>query len=146
MKSNPAFELGFFMRCPSLTPRVVMVELLVLSNPILLRKVAVSMSRLEKILAMLESEPGDTFLRYTLAMEYRKLGDAPKSLELLRSLAYEQPTPYVPAFFMAAQQLADQEKTDEARTYLRDGIEEARKQNDLHAASEMAEFLSELGK
>lgn len=104
------------------------------------------MSRLEKILAMLESEPGDTFLRYTLAMEYRKLGDQEKSVELLRALAYEQNPPYVPSFLMAAQQLADLDRLEEARAFLRDGIDEARKQNELHAASELAELLAELGK
>lgn len=104
------------------------------------------MSRLEKILAMLDSEPGDTFLRYTLAMEYRKLGDSQKSIELLKALAYQQTPPYVPSFLMAAQQLADSELVEEARSLLRDGIEEARKQNELHAAGEMAELLAELGK
>jgi hypothetical protein len=46
---------------------------------------------------------------------------------------------------MAAQQLADLGRIDEARTYLRDGIEEARRQGDNHAAAEMSEMLSSLG-
>ncbi|MBU6173935.1 MAG: hypothetical protein KGQ60_09035 [Planctomycetes bacterium] len=104
------------------------------------------MSRLEKIQAMLASDPHDTFLRYTLAMEYRKLGDQERSVELLRQLAYENSPSYVPAFFMAAQQLVEQELLEEARSLLRDGIEEARQQNDLHAAAEMSELLSEIGK
>ncbi len=104
------------------------------------------MSRLDKILTMLESEPNDTFLRYTLAMEYRKLGDFPKSLALLTKLAYEEKPPYVPSYLMAAPQLADEEQVEEARRFLRDGIEEARRQNELHAAGEMSELLAELGK
>jgi hypothetical protein len=104
------------------------------------------MSRLEKILAMLETEPNDTFLRYTLAMEYRKMGDSPKSIEMLRDLAYAASSRYVPAFFMAAQQLVDSEDLESARTFLRDGIDEARAQKDLHAAAEMGELLAEIGK
>jgi hypothetical protein len=54
-------------------------------------------------------------------------------------------TPYVPAFFMAAQQLVDLDRIDEARSYLRDGIDEARRQGDGHAAAEMSGLLSSLG-
>ena len=53
--------------------------------------------------------------------------------------------PYIPAFFMAAQHLVRRDRTEEARAILRDGIEQARQQADAHAASEMSEFLAELG-
>ena len=56
----------------------------------------------------------------------------------------EQPA-CVQAFFMAGQQLVDLDRVDEARTALRDGIEEARKQDDSHAAAEMSDFLTSLG-
>ncbi|MFN7877296.1 MAG: hypothetical protein ACK5PB_18395 [Pirellula sp.] len=104
------------------------------------------MTRLQKILAMLETEPNDTFLRYTLAMEYRKTGETEQSIELLKELAYNATPRYVPAFFMAAQQLVELDQLDEARRFLRDGIEEARTQNDHHAAAEMSELLAEIGK
>jgi hypothetical protein len=47
---------------------------------------------------------------------------------------------------MAAQQLAELDQIEQARALLRDGIEEARTQNNLHAAAEMSELLSDLGK
>ena len=93
---------------------------------------------------MLADEPGDTFLRYSLAMELDKEGANDSSLEKLAELARDQP-PYVPAFFMAGQQLVRLDRVGEARTILRDGIEAARQQNDTHAAGEMSEFLSSLG-
>lgn len=102
------------------------------------------MSRREKIEAMLADDPTDTFLRYSLAMEYRSEGDHETSLVKLREL-FTDDTPYVPAFFMAAQQLVDLGRIDEARSILRDGIEEARTQNDSHAAAEMSELLSSIG-
>lgn len=93
---------------------------------------------------MLADEPGDVFLRYSLAMELRSEGDHTASIAKLAELAAEQP-PYVPAFLMAAQQLVDLEQIEQARTVLRDGIEVAREQGDSHAAAEMSELLSSLG-
>ena len=100
-------------------------------------------TRREKIEAMLADEPGDVFLRYSLALELDKEGQHDASLEKLGELSREQP-PYVPAFFMAAQQLVRLQRVSEARTLLRDGIEAARQQNDSHAAGEMSEFLTSL--
>ena len=101
-------------------------------------------SRIDKIREMLSEEPEDTFLRYTLALELAKQGDNEESLQGLAKLTEETP-PYVPAFFMAAQQLVDLDRVNEARTYLRDGIEVARAQQDSHAAAEMSDYLAMLG-
>jgi thioredoxin-like negative regulator of GroEL len=103
-------------------------------------------NRLEKIQSMLECDPNDPFLRYTLAMEYRKLEQNEKSLELLTELAFREQPRYVAAFFMAAQQLVELDRVEDARSYLREGIEEARNQNNHHAAAEMGELLAEIGK
>jgi tetratricopeptide (TPR) repeat protein len=101
-------------------------------------------TRREKIEAMLVDDPSDTFLRYSLAMELEKEGDNDASLERFAELARDTP-PYVPAFFMAGQQLTKLGRIEEARTVLRDGIEEARIQGNAHAAGEMSEFLASLG-
>jgi thioredoxin-like negative regulator of GroEL len=102
------------------------------------------MSRREKIEAMLAEDPGDTFLRYSLAMELDKEGDHDASLAKFAELTRAAP-PYVPAFFMAGQQLARLGRSEEASAILRNGIEAARAQNDVHAAGEMQEFLASLG-
>ena len=107
-------------------------------------------SRREKIEAMLQAEPGDTFLRYSLALELAKEDREAEALELLGGLCKDEP-PYVPAFFRTAQILSgdgvseDAERVGLAREFLRKGIEVARTQGDLHAAGEMSELLSELG-
>ena len=101
------------------------------------------MNRREKIEAMLADDPGDTFLRYSLAMELDKEGTHDVSLSRFAELTRDNP-PYVPAFFMAGQQLVRLGRVDEARAVLRDGIAAARIQNDLHAAGEMNEFLASL--
>jgi hypothetical protein len=102
-------------------------------------------TRREKIEAMLVAEPNDQFLRYALSQELDKAGENERSLALLRELAYDRAAPYVPAYFMAGQQLARLERIDDARAILRDGIEEARRQENGHAAAEMGELLVQLG-
>ena len=100
-------------------------------------------SRREQIETMLADDPQDRFLRYSLAMELQKEGQHDRSIELLRALMAEDP-PYVVAFFMAAKQLAGLGRIAPARSALRDGIEQARRQGDAHAASEMSEYLTTL--
>lgn len=100
--------------------------------------------RREKIEAMLVDEPNDVFLRYSLAMEQCNDGESEAALGLLKTLTEESP-PYVPAFFRSAQILEELDRIAESRTFLRDGIEVAREQGDLHAAAEMGEMLSDLG-
>lgn len=101
-------------------------------------------SRRQKIEEMLQAEPDDVFLRYSLAMEMAKEGQLSESLAGLRGLCELVP-PYVPAFFRSAQLLADNDEIDGAREFLRVGIETAREQGDMHAAAEMSEMLADLG-
>ena len=101
-------------------------------------------TRKEKLLEMLADAPEDLFLRYGLALEYHKEASHEESLQLLAELKAHDP-PYVPAFFMAAQQLAQLGRISEAQTAAREGIGVAESQQDLHAAGEMREFLASLG-
>lgn len=94
---------------------------------------------------MLADEPGDTFLRYSLALELEKEGNHPASIAQFEELTRAAP-PYVPAFFMLGQQLVKLSRIDEARDVLRAGIDVAREQANSHAAGEMAEFLASLGR
>ncbi|MGD9722420.1 MAG: hypothetical protein AB7O59_13025 [Pirellulales bacterium] len=104
-----------------------------------------SPSRREKIETLLADDPAVEFLRYSLAMELDKEGRHDRSLAEFARLM-ESRSPYVPAFFMAAQQLARLSRIDEARAALRDGIEVARAAGNAHAAGEMSEFLASLGR
>ena len=90
------------------------------------------MNRRERIESMLAEAPDDTFLRYSLAMELRSEGQHEESLARLHELMGDDP-PCVAAFFMAAQQLAELDRVEEARQHLRTGIDQARAQGDAHA-------------
>ncbi|MCC9604641.1 tetratricopeptide repeat protein [Blastopirellula sp. JC732] len=102
------------------------------------------MSRREQIEALLADDPNDAFLLYGLAMEYRKEGAYDEALTRFDQLIQQSP-PYVAAFFMAGQMLAEAGRVNDARTWLRNGIEEAQRQGNGHAASEMSELLMTLG-
>lgn len=101
-------------------------------------------SRREKIEALLLQEPADPFLRYGLAIEHDNEGGVEEALALFDGLTQDRP-PHVASFFRGAQLLVRLERIDEARTWLRTGIEEARGQGDAHAAGEMSELLASLG-
>ena len=101
-------------------------------------------SRRERIEAMLVDDPRDSLLRYGLAIEFEKEGDIDRALVAFQDLIRDTP-PYVPAYFRASQMLASAGRVVDARTLLRDGIQVARRQGDLHAAGEMSEFLASLG-
>ena len=101
------------------------------------------LTRKEKLIAMLADAPEDLFLRYGLALEYHKEANHEKSLQLLAELRAHEP-PYVPAFFMAAQQLVSAGELSRARQFLSDGIRHAETQGKKHAAEEMSELLATL--
>jgi predicted Zn-dependent protease len=100
--------------------------------------------RRQQIESMLHADPQDRFLRYCLAVEMHVDGDSEKSLAKFDELCREVP-PHVAAFFRRAQLLVELDRIEEARSVLREGIEVARAQDDLHAAGEMSELLADLG-
>ena len=91
---------------------------------------------------MLTEDPNDEFLRYALGMEYLSTGDLEVAVRVFREVIAQNPTkPYIPAFQMAAQSLLKLGRRTEAVPLLRQGIEEAQKQNQLHPRDEMQGLL-----
>jgi len=93
---------------------------------------------------ILAANPGDSFTRYGLAMEYSKAGRVDEALVEFKTLIGKNPD-YTPAYFMAAQTLAEASRVDEAKRWLVDGISSARRTGNAHAQSEMTAMLEELG-
>jgi len=90
------------------------------------------------------ANPADSFARYGLAMEYSKAGQVEQALAEFKTLIERNPD-YTPAYFMAAQALANASRVDEAKRWLVDGISSARRTGNNHAQSEMTTMLEELG-
>jgi len=99
-------------------------------------------TRREKIEAMLQAEPRDEFLRYSLACEYDNEERFDESLTLFEGLMSDR---HIASFLRGAQLLAKLDRIAEARTVLRTGIELARQRGEAHAAGEMGELLASLG-
>jgi tetratricopeptide (TPR) repeat protein len=100
-------------------------------------------SRREKLEAMLQSSPTDQMLRYMLAMELDKEGDTEPALQNFETLMTLE-KPYVPAFLMAGQLLTRLGRINEAKSVYQQGIAQAERQENGHAAGEMAGFLASL--
>jgi len=105
--------------------------------------ISATMSRRDKLAAMLAAEPDNVFLRYALALELEKAGQIDECLARYRELFTSDP-PYVPAFQMAGQLLVRLERVAEATVVLEMGIEQARAQGLERAAHEMQGLLDEL--
>jgi Tfp pilus assembly protein PilF len=101
-------------------------------------------TRLEILKNMVAQKPGDSFLRYGLAMEYRNAGDLPAAVREFEGLIAADPE-YAAAYFQAGQTLVRLGKKDEARAMYRGGIEVTARQGNQHARSELQAALDLLG-
>lgn len=99
-----------------------------------------SEERFKQILALLENNPNDSFLKYAAALEYKKHKQIDKSIELLVQLTSSNPE-YVAAYYQLGKILEDQNKTDEAITTYRQGLIYANKNSDKKTADELREAL-----
>jgi predicted Zn-dependent protease len=99
-------------------------------------------TRRQALEEMLAEDPNDEFLRYGLGMEYVSTGDLENAVRVFRELLALHPAkPYIPAFQMAAQSLVKLGRRADAISILKQGIAEARKQNQQHPLDEMQTLL-----
>jgi Tfp pilus assembly protein PilF len=101
------------------------------------------MSRIEKLLAFIESSGKDSFLQHALALEYIKIGDDEKARNLFNELLLREPT-YVGSYYHLGkllERVGDLEKA--IRIYQR-GMEEAKRAGDQHALNELRGALEDI--
>jgi predicted Zn-dependent protease len=110
------------------------------STPYTPLEVGEYVARKEKLLAMLETDPGDPFLHYALAKELLSAGETEPGVSKLRGVIDRFPE-YHAAHFQLAQTLSEQGQTEEARQVTEQGILAAKQAGDAHAVSEMTGFL-----
>ena len=97
--------------------------------------------RLELLEKMTSSGQADAFAWYGLAMEYRKLGRIDKALATFETLRDREPD-YQAMYLMAGQMLIENKRGEDARTWLEQGIELARKRGDHKALGELEDALA----
>ena len=98
-------------------------------------------SRIDILRQLLEQDPGSTFARYGLAMEFVKAGDFTAAVAEFHSLLASDPN-YSAAYFHGGQTLEKMGRIDEARALYQQGVASTR---DPHARAEMQAALDMLG-
>jgi tetratricopeptide (TPR) repeat protein len=101
-------------------------------------------SRLEKLLKMLETKPGDPFLLYALGLEYKKLGDRKSAIEYLDK-TIQHDWGYCYAYYQKGLILQESDDIEAARRTFREGIDAAQRKGDAHAEGEISAALDMLG-
>lgn len=99
-----------------------------------------SVQRIELIKEMLNKNPKDSYLRYAIAMEYLNIGEkkvAQQQLETVLKHDKEHPATY-PAL---GRLLEAQGKVSKAIKLYQDGLEVAKKKNDLKVVGCLTEAL-----
>lgn len=96
--------------------------------------------RMQQLQKMLEEQPSDPFLLYGIAMEYKKIGDAPAAITNLDRVIVIDPG-YCYAYYQKGQILEDLGHTDQAAAAYRAGVLAAKTKCDPHALAELTAAL-----
>lgn len=94
------------------------------------------MNRLEKLLSMLESNPGDSFITFALAKEYEGLEELEKAKDLYEKLIESDPA-YIGTYYHLAKLFELLDEPEKALIIYQKGIEISTEKNDLHALAEL---------
>jgi tetratricopeptide (TPR) repeat protein len=97
--------------------------------------------RLTKLRAMLEKSPGDPFLLYATAMEFKKSGDTPSAIEYFDK-TIQHDWGYAYAYFQKGHAQETSGDVEAAKATYRAGIDAAQRKGDQHAAGEIAGALA----
>lgn len=100
-------------------------------------------TRLEFLQEAVKENPGDTFVRYALAMEFSNAGEAESACEHFEYLLTRHPE-YSATYYQAGMLLWKQGRREEAHKILSQGVEVTRRQGKGHAQSELERALEEL--
>ena len=99
--------------------------------------------RLQYLLQVAESAPGDSFVLFAIAKEYEKGGDAARALEYYEKLRSTDPG-YVGLYYHLGKLFEQNRDHENAVSAYKQGIEMARKASDFHALGELSGALLNL--
>jgi tetratricopeptide (TPR) repeat protein len=100
-------------------------------------------SRLEKLLEFIKSEPEDPFLKYALATEYLRINQTDKALEYYEDLVNNHPG-YTGTYYHLGKLYEALDRKDDALKTYETGMKITREQRDNHALSELQAVYNEL--
>lgn len=103
----------------------------------------VYMSRVDKLLAMLQDNANDAFLQHALALEYIKMGQEEKAIETFVQLLAVNPD-YVGSYYHLAKLQEKLGDADKAIVTYEKGMEVAKRLQERHAYGELFSAWEEL--
>jgi predicted Zn-dependent protease len=99
-----------------------------------------TLSRLQQIENMLKDEPDDSFLNYSLALEYVKINELKKAIEIIETLLKKDEN-YLGAYYQLGKLYEETQQPDKAITAYKKGITIAQQQTNKKAVSELNQAL-----
>ena len=101
------------------------------------------MDRVEKLKQFLAVNPGDSFVKHALALEYIKGGEDAVAQQLFEEILEKDPT-YIGSYYHLAKLLERSGKREEAISWYKTGMQRATEAGDRHALNELRAAHDEL--
>lgn len=100
--------------------------------------------RIETLQGLIAQDPGNSRLRYMLAMETANSGDLEGAVKIYQEVI-ERDANYSAAYFHGGQTLERLGRIEDAKTFYRQGIEATMRNGDGHTRSELEGALAQIG-
>lgn len=101
------------------------------------------MDRVERLKQFLADNPGDSFVKHALALEYIKGGDELIAQQLFEEILEKDPT-YIGSYYHLAKLFERAGKREEAINWYKAGMQQAMKAGEGHALNELRAAHDEL--
>ncbi len=95
------------------------------------------MDRLNKLLALQEKDPNNSFLYFGIAKEYESLGNPEKANEWYRRLIAQDPN-YTGVYYHSAKSLVSLNRKEDAINTIEQGIQICKDRNAQHDLAELS--------
>lgn len=97
-------------------------------------------SKIKQLARQIKNNPGDSFSKFALALEFRKEGEFKKACILFEDILNSDPE-YVGVYYHLGKLYESLDRMNDAHQLYRKGIEIAEKQNELRTKQELKEAL-----
>lgn len=100
-------------------------------------------SKIKQLARQIESNPGDSFSKFALALEFRKKGEYKKARILFEDILTSDPE-YVGVYYHLGKLYEVLDRQPDAQKLYKEGIDIADQQNESRTKSELEEALAQV--
>lgn len=98
------------------------------------------MNRIEQLLSFLEIDANDAFTLYSIAHEYKQIGEIEKALLYFENLREKHPN-YTGMYYHLGKVYEEMGEMEKGMDIFKIGVQIAEKQKDMHALSELRTLI-----